>query len=210
MLKNVILFLSTIVLLPALAGAQPNGWMCGMMDWMPQGGISAENLPERDSAQAKTYAKFCGQCHALPNPVQNSKEDWNALVDRMDARMKMMAGDGGMMMHRHGMMHDQMHRMMDVKAMTMEERAAIIEYLQKHSMRTAKGLDKLETVAGFAEFKRVCSQCHALPDPSLHAKNEWTEVVNRMETHHQQKGLGGFAGKDKTTIVKFLGETLKK
>lgn len=58
MLKNGILFLAAVVFLPAVANAQPYsyGRMCGMMDWMPQAGISAGELPERDSAPAKAYA----------------------------------------------------------------------------------------------------------------------------------------------------------
>jgi cytochrome c5 len=212
MLKNIMIFLAVVVFLSGTANAQSpgQGRMCGMMDWMPQVGISAEELPERDSAPAKAYAKFCGQCHALPNPSQHSKEDWKALVERMDARMKMMGEHGGMMMRRRGMMHDQMRGMMNVTAMTAEEMSAILEYLQRHSMRTIKEPEKLRIISGFAEFKRTCSQCHALPDPSLHTEDEWPDVVNRMETHHMQRGLGNIPEKDKAAIVTFLGNALKK
>ncbi len=35
-------------------------------------------------------------------------------------------------------------------------------------------------MAGEKSFDRVCSQCHALPSPELHAASDWPLIVNRM------------------------------
>ena len=37
-------------------------------------------------------------------------------------------------------------------------------------------------------FKRVCSACHALPDPRLHRASEWPQVVERMLGNMERAG----------------------
>jgi len=46
-------------------------------------GVSAAELPDAESAGAKTFARFCSQCHALPGPNKHSVAEWSVVVDRM-------------------------------------------------------------------------------------------------------------------------------
>lgn len=43
--------------------------------------------------------------------------------------------------------------------------------------------EKLRQSPGFSEARRVCSQCHALPDPGQHPPAAWPSVVARMESY---------------------------
>jgi hypothetical protein len=43
--------------------------------------------------------------------------------------------------------------------------------------------DKLRHSPGFNEARRVCSQCHALPNPDQHPPAAWPSVVARMESY---------------------------
>jgi cytochrome c5 len=35
-------------------------------------------------------------------------------------------------------------------------------------------------IAGEKSFDRVCSQCHTLPNPMVHAASDWPRIVDRM------------------------------
>ncbi len=81
---------------PAAAGMMGGsmmggGKMCDMTKKMPKTGLKPEELPAPDSIQAKTYAKFCSQCHLIPDPKGNSAKGWEKLVKRMDKKMRMMS-----------------------------------------------------------------------------------------------------------------------
>jgi hypothetical protein len=43
--------------------------------------------------------------------------------------------------------------------------------------------DKLRRSPGFSEARRICAQCHALPNPSKHPPVAWPSVVARMENY---------------------------
>ena len=42
--------------------------------------------------------------------------------------------------------------------------------------------------AGAREFGRVCSSCHALPDPHEHTASQWPRVVARMKGYMASSG----------------------
>jgi len=178
-----------------------DGKMCSMMGRMPKTGVDPENLPEAESSEAKTYAKFCSQCHALPNPRRNSAKDWKALVERMDARMRMMSRMGGGMM---GMIKRMMGRGR-VEAMTTKEKEAVIAYLEKHALKT---LDKSKIASldapEYKTFEKICSQCHEPPDPSVHTKSEWPRVVRKMEENIKEAGVEAPSPEEKELMLEFL------
>jgi len=53
-------------------------------------------------------------------------------------------------------------------------------------------------------FKETCSQCHALPDPSLHMAQERSAVVERMRGN--MKAIGGrvITDQEKRETVAYL------
>ncbi len=175
-------------------GMMGEGKMCSMMGRMPKTGVDPKNLPEANSDAAKTYSKFCSQCHALPSPQRNSAENWKTLVNRMDSRTRIMSRIGGGMMGRGR-----------VKAMSSSEKKRVIAYLQKHGLKT---LDK-STISStdtpeFKTFERVCSQCHDLPDPSLHTKSDWSQVVRKMKNNMKEMEMSQPSVEEEKLLLKFL------
>lgn len=43
--------------------------------------------------------------------------------------------------------------------------------------------EKLRHSPGFSEAKKVCAQCHALPNPDQHPPAAWPGVVARMDSY---------------------------
>jgi len=135
--------------------------------------IEPRQLPEPESEGAKLTARYCVQCHHLPNPRMHSAERWKPIVVRMVWRME---GKGNM-----GELMKEM--MAHVRAPTNGEVTMLAEYLQKHAQREiAPEHPALRSEAG-KMFSIACSQCHALPDPQQHTAGEWPGVVRRMSGH---------------------------
>ena len=135
--------------------------------------IEPQALPEPLSEGARLTARYCVQCHYLPNPRMHSGDKWKPVVERMVWRMQ---GRGNM-----GEVMKEM--MVGVRAPTSEEIAILNDYLQKHAQKEiAPEHPALKTTAG-EMFSIACSQCHALPDPIQHTAREWPAVVERMRGH---------------------------
>lgn len=139
-----------------------------MGDVLPPG-IDPKLLPEPKSRGAHLLERYCNQCHRLPGPGMHTAAEWPAVVERMNARMRMM----------HNMMGGGM---MNVSAPDEPELKALIGYLQKHAQKSivAASYPDLGTAAGRA-FRETCAQCHALPEPRQHTRAEWPGVVARMQ-----------------------------
>jgi hypothetical protein len=100
-------------------GMMRGGGMCRMMDVTPQP-VDPANLPEPSSTGAQVLKSKCTQCHGLISPRQHASQDWPYIVDRMDRRMRMMAGGGmGMMMRS------------DIQPLTQDEKNTLLSYLQQ-------------------------------------------------------------------------------
>jgi len=135
--------------------------------------IGPQGLPEPESEGARLTARYCVQCHYLPNPRMHTGERWKPVVVRMVWRME---GKGNM-----GELMKEM--MAYVRAPTNGEIATLTDYLEKHAQKEiAPEHPALKTEAG-KMFAIACSQCHALPDPSQHTAAEWPGVVRRMSGH---------------------------
>lgn len=135
--------------------------------------IEPRQLPEPQSDGARLTARYCIQCHYLPNPQMHTAERWPSLVGRMVWRMR---GKGNL----GTLMKDMMA---GVEAPTDAEVAVLTDYLEKHGQRAIDpGHPALRTTAGQI-FSIACSQCHALPDPRRHTAREWPAVVKRMQQH---------------------------
>jgi cytochrome c5 len=182
---------------PVEAQMMGGGRMCGTMERMPKSGIAPKDLPDAETNGAMTYARFCSQCHPLPSPKRNSADDWKTLVERMDKRMHMMSRMGRGMM---GMMRGGR-----VEPMSQMNKETIVGYLQKNALKTLdeKHLASMDTPE-YISFQKICSQCHALPDPSLYKKFDWSEVVQRMIDNMEEAGIPLPSLPEKKQVISFL------
>lgn len=203
----VVVVATCVPLFLAACGDGPGGrGMGGMGDMMrmmggrsmelPEG-IPAGELPEPDSRGARLVATYCGQCHGLPSPRRHAAEDWESTARRMFRRMTHMAGMGGRM-------GGGMHRgMMEVEAPTAGEERAILAYLREHAMSEAR-VEALPGGAGREVFARICSRCHALPDPGQHEPAAWPAVVERMRGHMDRMEVEAISDAEAERVVRYL------
>lgn len=202
-----IVLVATLLVMSMLFAACGDGgsWprmmrMMGQQSMELPEGIPESELPDRESRGARLVTRYCSQCHGIPSPRRHAPEDWEATARRMFRRMdhmQRMGGMGGMM---GGGMHD---RMMDVAAPSADEERAIVAYLQEHAMGGAR-VEELPAGEGRETFGRVCSRCHALPDPAQHTDEEWPAVVKRMRGHMQRMDVQGISDAEAERIVRYL------
>jgi len=135
--------------------------------------IEPRELPEPRSEGARLTARYCVQCHYLPNPQMHTADKWTTTVVRMVWRMQ---GKGNL-----GVV---MKEMMDnVRAPNDQEAAALTAYLQKHGQQEMDPAHPALQSEPGKMFSIACTQCHALPDPRRHTPREWPGVVERMKRH---------------------------
>ncbi|MDB5810285.1 MAG: diheme cytochrome c family protein [Betaproteobacteria bacterium] len=133
--------------------------------------LEPAQLPEPASSGAQLVARYCMQCHYLPNPAMHSAPKWASTVERMVWRME---GKGNL--------GKSMHELMaGVRAPSSADQATLLRYLQRHAQRELdiKKYADIHTPAGRI-YSIACSQCHVLPDPQRHTAQEWLPVVERM------------------------------
>ena len=180
-------------------GMMRGGGMCRMMDVTPQP-VDPANLPEPSSTGAQVLKSKCTQCHGLISPRQHASQDWPYIVDRMDRRMRMMAGGGmGMMMRS------------DIQPLTQDEKNTLLSYLQQNAFRAMETSNLPDSGAPEAQqFKRICSQCHALPDPSAYSPEQWKSIVARMSGNMENMGFGSLAPEQREAILEYLRENARR
>lgn len=169
------------------------GGMCRMMDITPQP-VDPATLSEPASAGAQILKSKCRQCHGLVSPRQHASQDWPYIVDRMDRRMRMMAGgEMGMMMRSN------------IQPLSQEEKNTLLTYLQQNAFK-AMGASDLPGSGepGGQAFAQICSQCHALPDPAAYTSEEWKNIVERMAGNMENMGVGSLAPEQKKAILGYL------
>ena len=158
-----------------------------------------EELPEPESPGAKLLSRHCSQCHHLPSPAMHSADEWPTIESRMFSRMQMMAGMKGVMESMMG------GGMMTIQATTGKEQKELLAYLQRHALRPAT-VESLGPpgAPGVALFRRTCSQCHALPDSTLHTTDEWRGIVERMRKNMVTMGKPVITDHERDEIVGYL------
>jgi mono/diheme cytochrome c family protein len=135
--------------------------------------VDPQELPDAASAGARLTARYCVQCHYLPNPQMHTRERWDSVVDRMVWRMR---GNGNM-----GTVMKE--AMKGIEAPTDAEVRTLRRYLEANAQKAIDPAHPaLKTPAG-EMFEIACSQCHAPPDPRRHTAREWPLVVERMKRH---------------------------
>ena len=135
--------------------------------------IEPRELPEPRSEGARLTARYCVQCHYLPNPQMHTAARWQPIVERMVWRMQ---GRGNL-----GELMKEM--MVDIRAPSEREIVVLTRYLRKHGQNEIDANHPGLTSAAGQMFSIACSQCHALPDPRRHSAREWPAVVERMKGH---------------------------
>lgn len=128
---------------------------------LPPEGFSPADLPDANSVGAGLVAKYCVQCHALPTPAAHSATDWPRVTRRMWLRM------------------DRLPESFGVQTPLAGERAQLLNYLTTYGLVVSGGA--LPPGRGREDFAKVCSRCHALPDPGVHSPQDWVAVFQRME-----------------------------
>lgn len=106
-----------------------------------------------------------------------------------------------MMAGRRGMMRG----MMKLQIPSSEEQDSLLIYLRKYALRPAK-LESIESAEtpDLSLFRRICSQCHASPDPGLHHATEWPSVVDRMRQNMKSMGRSEISDQERNEILGFL------
>lgn len=151
---------------------------------LPPAGVAAGDLPEPASRGALLVVQYCSQCHALPTPAAHSATDWPSVSRRMWLRMEWLPASLG------------------VKVPTAAERFTINEYLITNALKVSGA--GLPAGQGREEFSVVCSQCHALPDPRVHAAQDWPTVYARMERNMERMQVQPPGGSVSTDILLYL------
>jgi cytochrome c5 len=173
-----------------MGGDDMKEMMRGMMKGKLPAGVEPEDLPAPESAGAKLTARFCGQCHSLPSPSMHTAKEWPKVADRMFRRLDRMSGMG-MMMH--------------MEFPYGSDKKTILAYLAEHALRPMDkdNLPEPDSV-GAAAFGKVCSECHGLPDITVHTKDEWPGVVEKMESNMKEMNKKPPTAAEKSAIVEYL------
>lgn len=139
--------------------------------------LEPSRLPEPASEGARLTVRFCVQCHNLASPAMHHAEKWPAIVERMLPRMQGRGNLGPLM---QGLMTD-------MQAPTPADVRSLTAYLQRHAQsRVLPGaLPEAGRSRAWTSYTQACGQCHALPDPQRHTRDEWPAVVARMEKNMQ-------------------------
>lgn len=161
--------------------------------------VVPRQLPEPGSEGAKLIARYCVQCHYLPNPEMHTADKWATTVVRMVWRMQ---GNGNL----GALMRDMMD---NIEAPTDREIAVLTRYLQKHGQKEMDpSHPALRTPAG-TMYSIACTQCHALPDPRRHTASEWPGIVERMKGHMEWANTVVGPDELKTTPTLNTGEIVR-
>jgi cytochrome c5 len=151
---------------------------------LPPEGFSPADLPDANSVGAGLLAKYCAQCHALPTPTAHSATDWPRVVRRMWLRM------------------DRLPEGLGVQTPLVGERAQLLNYLTTYALVVSGGT--LRPGKGRDDFAKVCSRCHALPDPQVHSPQDWVAVFQRMERNMGRMQVSPPTAEESEGILTYL------
>jgi cytochrome c5 len=163
-----------LLLLPAAPAFAGHPWggvdICASRRDVVPPGIDRALLPEGTSPGAQVLQRYCTQCHNLPGPGRHTREEWPAVLTRMQTLITVSRFYRGLLG--------------PVAMPDAGERAALAAYLDAHALQSlpprAAGLppDGAERV-----YREVCGDCHAAPDPRAYAAATWPALLERMDAH---------------------------
>jgi hypothetical protein len=123
-------------------------------------------FPAPESAGARLVAHYCGQCHFAPAPGQHIAAEWPKVLERMDLLVEVTARFG--------------RQLKSLETPSRNERALIGEYLAAHALRPLA-----DPGAAPADYRALCGDCHAAPDPAAYPHADWGALLARMAAHRQ-------------------------
>lgn len=151
---------------------------------LPPPGIEPGDLPDPQSQGAQLIARYCVQCHNLPAPEAHSATDWPSVVRRMWLRMEWLPAQYA------------------VKVPNAAERATTLEYLTRNALKVSGAT--LPAGHGREVFAKVCSRCHALPDPRVHSSQDWATVFQRMESNMRRMKVAPLTRAQTADVLGYL------
>lgn len=170
--------------------------MCPMGRQMPAVPFPEDELPDPTSQGALTFQRYCMQCHVLPSPKAHTAAEWDASLNLMVHRMRMMEREQAAPWGKW---------MPAIATPSQADVAQLRGYLKENALKPApESLAPAEKGPGGQHFAQLCSQCHALPDPALHTAKEWPDVVSRMHVNMQRMGVTPPEDDEQAQILAFL------
>lgn len=189
------LFVALLLAHPAYANHPWGGLdLCeARRDSVPPG-IDAALLPQPTSAGAALLQKYCAQCHNLPGPGRHTREEWPAVVSRMETLMQVS--------------HFYRGLLGPVAVPDTDERALLQGYLQHNALR-ALPPHPVALPMGQAEraFRTHCGDCHAAPDPRQYAAANWPSLLQRMDEHRAVMARPPLTPAQRVAIDEFIGSS---
>jgi cytochrome c5 len=176
---------------PAFAGHPWGGVdICEARKDVVPPGIDPALLPEPASKGAQVLQRYCTQCHKLPGPGRHTREEWPAVLTRMEALMKVSRFYRGLLG--------------PVAMPDKGERAALSAYLDTYALRPlpprAAGLpaDGVERL-----YREACGDCHVAPDPRAYAAATWPALLERMDAHRLTMARPPLGAGQREAVVAF-------
>ncbi len=176
---------------PAPNQAELRGLLAELMRaWVPPRNEPV-TLPNADSRGAKLLARYCAQCHGLPDPKAYSADEWPRVMERMALRMKTV---GSRRCH-----------VLQLAVPTDQEKSELLGYLRQSAFESLNAGPKVSlTGEGAMAYLNFCSQCHDPPHPRQHLPSEWQKVVDRMQDYAYFIGRRVITDKENAAITEFL------
>lgn len=154
------------------------------------------DLPRANSPEARLMAKYCVQCHSLPSPTIHMGNEWDRALQRMFWRMDTLGNQKKSSWWPWSSGNA-------LKVPTLEERELMTQYIKKNSLRRARAIPEPAS-PGAEVYKYTCSQCHVLPDTTLHSANEWPRTIEKMQKHLEGTILGPMLPEELDLILPYL------
>ena len=143
-------------------------------------------FPEPESAGARLVARYCGQCHFAPAPGQHTAAEWPKVVERMDLLIEVTARFA--------------RQLKPLETPSRNERVLIGEYLAAHALRPLP-----HAATAPADYRTLCGDCHAVPDPAAYSDTDWPALLARMASHRQTMARPPARRSAQAQVERYLG-----
>jgi hypothetical protein len=109
-----------------------------MLERILPGTIEPDQLPEPQSEGARLTARYCVQCHYLPNPQMHTAANWDKTVERMIWRMQGRGNLGKLMAEQHMSWANVVVGAGELRAEPVLETGEIIRFLKRNARTEAQ------------------------------------------------------------------------
>jgi cytochrome c5 len=150
---------------------------------LPPAGFTPADLPDPGSQGAQLVTQYCVACHGLASPGSHSATDWPRYIRRMWLRL------------------ERLQDTYELPVPTPGERQVMLQYLIDNALQVTASLPP---GPGQDLFRRTCTSCHDLPDPTVHSSEDWVAVVRRMMDHMQEIQGRSLSPEQYSRIVLYL------